>query len=417
MPAAKKSAIKDRIEKWITPTWRFQKRSGATTKAEHNARKALFNRLVEMGQLDVIRQLEGNHVTWQELRQADRANRLSGDHLGADIALAKRLWTHEDQAQDEGAFMRTLPTMGSQGPVGALSRRRYALVFGQLLSEYGAAGGLSLTSRVKDLRTTDWLKVFARMGHLSASSRNGVRLVVSVFLSRFLGNKHHPFRHAVCAAMGTQEPDRAKPKVVHLLDFARFYAALNDAVKPTALVLALSGIRIAEYLQLTEAHIRDLPFIEVPGYEDLAAVPDVPAVIALARQAIPCRLGPTPVYEPGHYPGAGRDGRYQRIRVAFLAASEATGLQITPHALRHFFAQIAISKRHGGQQSLQVMHALRHATPDMTGVYTRMDNAREVADAVGAALASILATLAPAPEVSLTHRVARRVEDSLTDVG
>lgn len=389
MAAAKKATIKARIEKWITPTWRFQKRSGATTAAEHTARKALLNRLVEMGQLDTIRMLERDEVTWEELRQADRGKRLGNDHLGADIALSKRLWQQDEQGHDVGVLATMLPKLGSPGNDGLQSRRRFGLAL-DYLKKYGPAAGLKPTATVKDLAVMDWEAFFAEMGHLSKSTRNGVRVTTSLLLSKYLGSKHHPHRHAVCRVMGPKEQDRAKPKVLTLESFALFFAALDDTMKPIAWVLATSGIRISEYLQLAAAHIRHLPAIEVPGYAEPAAVPNTPESIALARQAIPCPL-PGEVFEPGQYPGVGEDWRYEQIRRAFVKASEGAGLErITPHTLRHFYAQTAISRKGGAQSTLQVQHGLRHATADMTSVYTRLDNVLEVADAVGAVLAPLL---------------------------
>src|SRR5262245_50512351 len=199
MPAPKKRTLGDRIDIMIpdSPKWRFQKSVGDVDRHEANARRALLRRLIEMGQLGVVKALFENRTTWEALRQASRDNRLGNDDLGAELLLVKPLWN--DAAPDQGAFARTLLSMGKPGAAGEQTRKRYACVFDQLRG-YGARAGLSGTSTVRDLATANWPALWAAMGDLSPASRNHVRSALSAFLSKFLNSKHHPFRHKVCQA-------------------------------------------------------------------------------------------------------------------------------------------------------------------------------------------------------------------------
>jgi len=392
MAAARKKAIKDRIDVIIpaTPPWRFQKRSGATTTAEHTARKGLLKRLIEAGQLTTIKDLADDRITWEELRQAERDKRIGRDDLGADISLARLLWDGEGD-DDQGAFAVTLPKMGKPGPAGIQTRKRYALVFDQLRT-YGVAAGLSPKSQVRDLATTKWAALWAAMGDLSPASRNHVRRGVSAFLTQFLDNKHHPYRHKVCKALGANEDATAAARDIEPHEeWPVLMAALNEAVQPTAFVLAFTGMRIAEYLQLDDTSVRH-GFITIPGYKDPAAIPE--GYEDLVRQAIPCRLAPAPARPAGVYPGVQYDARYKKIYKAFKAAEVATGIKCTPHYLRHLYAAVGVDEA----PTVHVQHALRHKTPAMTADYAKRRSAKQVSNAVAAVLGPAVGLMPAAPK-------------------
>lgn len=372
MTAKQRRTIKQRIDQIIPGHGRFCKRTGARTMAEHRARVALLNRLIEADQLDVIGMLDRDEVTWIELRQAERKKRLHSDALAADVALARRLWDSAPDARD-GAIAKALPSMGRK----SASRDRYEVAFAQLNTH--GADWLPGNAVVKDLETVDWPMLFDSMNDLSPASRNRVRSAVSAFLTVFLGDKFHPFRRKIVKAMGSKEEESTEPRTVTLEEFWTVFDQLDDAVKPTALTLAGTGMRVGEYLQCGETSIRRLPIIWIPGGKSGGAETSVAeSLMPFVRQAIPCRLAPTPAV----WRGVQYDARYKRLYRAFADASKATKIPCSPHYLRHLYAQLGTDKL----SDVLVQQGLRHKTASMTRHYAKRKATQQVADVVGRAL-------------------------------
>jgi integrase len=314
--------------------------------------------------------LDRGETTWGELRQAQRKKRLHSDALAADVALSRPFWNVGDV---KGALALTLPRMGKSPS----TRERYEVAFGQLRTH--AADFLPGNAIVKDLRTVEWVEVWASMHALSPASRNRVRSALSAFLTVFLGDKYHPFRRDVVKAMGSMEDEATAPREVTLDEFWTVFEALDDAVKPSALLLAGTGMRIGEYLQCGETSIRRLPVIWIPNGKTGGAETSIAdSLVPFARQAIPCRIAPAPKV----WRGVQYDARYKRLYKAFARASEATGIPCSPHYLRHLYAQL-------GTDSLPdvlVQQGLRHKTPAMTRMYSKRRITQQVANVVGKAL-------------------------------
>src|SRR5688572_28723296 len=116
----RRKTIKRRLERVIPGIGRKLIRTGARSASEHKARIALFDRLLEAGQLDVIGMLLRKEIAWPELRQAQRKKRLQSDTLAADVALVRRLWDEDEKAK--GALSLTVKRMGRT----ASSRERYS---------------------------------------------------------------------------------------------------------------------------------------------------------------------------------------------------------------------------------------------------------------------------------------------------
>lgn len=370
MTRAQRQTIKQRID-WTIPGYgRFCKRTGARTVAEHTSRKALLTRLIEADQLDVIGMLDRDEITWTELRQAQRKKRLHSDILAADVALVRPLW---DVGDKKGALSATLPRMGKAQS----SRDRYELAFVHLKTH--AADFLAGPAMVKDLKSVEWTTVFGLMHALSPASRNRVRSALSAFLTVFLGDKFHPFRRDVMKLLGGMEDELTQPKEISIDEFWKNFAVLDDAVKPTALVLAGSGIRVGEFLQCNEFSARRLPAIWLPNGKTGAAEAQIAEhLMPYARMAIPCRLAPVPKV----WRGVQFDARYKRIWKAFNAAAKATGIPWSPHYLRHLYAAL-------GSATLPealVQQGLRHKTSSMTKHYAKRRSTQQVAEAVGASL-------------------------------
>ncbi len=365
-----KRTIKQRIDRVIPGIGRVVLRTGARDRKEHQARLRLFDRLVEAGQLEVVQMLVDGTVTWAELRQAERKKRLHSDALAADIAITRPLW---DTETTSGAFTAMLPRMGRTES----ARTRYHVAFAQLHTF--AAHQLPATGMVKDLRTVAWPDVFAAMGELSPASRNRVRSSLSAFLTVFLGDKYHPFRRAVMKAMGPMEDERTAPREVTLEEFWTLMGAVDEALIPSYLTLAASGMRVGEYLQCTEESIRRLPRIQIPGGKTGRGETSVAeALVPYVRQAIPCRIGPVPAI----WRGVQHDARYKRLWKGMAMASKATGIPCSPHYLRHLYAQIASEEL----PSVLVQQGLRQKSSRVTDQYTKRRTTDQVASVVGAAL-------------------------------
>lgn len=370
MTAKERKTIKQRIDREIPGYGRFCKRTGATTMAEHNARKALLQRLIEADQLEVIGMLDRDDITWVELRQAERKKRLHSDALAADVALSRRLWNEGDTL---GAFASTLPRMGKTES----TRDRYEVAFRQL-STY-APDFLPAGAFVKNLKDVPWPEAFATMAELSPASRNRVRSAVSAFLTVFLGDKYHQFRRDVMKAMGGMEDERTAPREVTLTEFWTLLEHIDDALKPSFIILAATGMRIGEYLQCTADSVKRLPTIWIPAGKTGGREASVAEeLIPFARQAIPCTVAPAPKV----WRGVQYDARYDRLYGAMADASDKTGIICTPHFLRHLYAQLGTAEL----PSALVQQGLGHATATMTERYSKRRTTQRVASTVGRAL-------------------------------
>jgi integrase len=356
--------IKQRIDRAVPGIGRVALRTGARTIAEHRARVALFDRLIEAGQVETIGMLVRGEITWGELRQAQRKNRLHSDTLAADVALVRNLWV---------AIAATLKRMGKTES----SRTRYELAFAQL--KRLAVDFLPSNALVKDLKALDWPDVFLALHELSPASRNRIRSAVSAFLSVFLGDKFHPFRRTVMKAMGGMEDEQTPPKEISVDEFWKNFAQLDEAIQPIVLTLAGTGLRVGEFLQCDEFSARRLPVIWIPGGKTGASETVIAdSLMPFARQAIPCNIAPRPAV----HRGVQFDARYKRIWKAMRAASKSTGIDWSPHYLRHLYAQL-------GTDTLPetlVQQGLRHATGAMTAHYAKRKTTSKVATAVGKAL-------------------------------
>lgn len=360
----RRRTIKQRLERVVPGVGRVSIRTGARDQAEHKARIALFDRLLEAGQLETVTLLINGDLTWLELRQAQRKNRLHSDTLAADIALSRGLWS---------AIASTLPRMGKEDS----TRDRYDLAFAQLQEK--GADFLPANAIVKDLKDVPWREVFAAMSKLSASSRNQVRAGVSAFLTVFLGDKWHPFRRDVMKAMGGKEDVETPPKEITADEFWTNVAKLPEAYQPSVITLAGTGLRIGEFLQCNEMSAKRLPVIWFPGGKSGSGETVIAAeLLPFARQAIPCNIAP----RPAKWRGVQFDARYRKLYKAMVAVAKATGIAWSPHYLRHLYAQIATDNL----SAVLAQQGLRHATASMTAHYAKRKTTRQVAEVVGSAL-------------------------------
>lgn len=340
---------------------RFRCSSQTTRVTAFRRRQALARLLGELGQWDVLRALKSGALAWAQVEHAQRQQRLADASLAADLRLQQNLGA---------AITATLPRMGPT----TLTRERYRVG----LEALGRLGLDVQAMTVAELQRDDWRELLGRWD-ASPATKNGVRTAVSRFLTRFLGDKHHPFRRAVL-----HEDRWPRLKVPHRVrgvapvEFWQLMALVPERLVPSYVVLAASGMRIGEYLHPDIRADEARHVIETTGKTG----PKTYSVDATAweyvRAAVPCRASrmakaPTRLQN---------DPRYKALYRALRAAGDQLGLRITPHDLRRLYVRLGVE----AMGAVATQHAVGHETPAMTAEYARQANQSEVSAAVAAGL-------------------------------
>jgi integrase len=338
-----------RIRRSVPGVGRVQLASGASTRREHDRRVALFDTLVESGELATIRALLAGTVTFGELRDAERHR--TGTLLGT-VALRATL------AEVVAAHRATL------GPT-QTTRRRYLISLDRLAALVGDV-------RVSELATLDWRAIEAVWGK-SAADWMHVRRAVSALLSTHLGDKLHPVRRAVVQAIPTRREVARVPDIAPST-FVRVLERVRPDLRSAYVTILLLGVRRAEYLRLRPEHLMpETHRVRIPGSKsDNAAriVAVEPACWPWIVQAIPSPLA------------------YKWLRIHWVRACKAAGVQDDRlHDLRHAMAQWA---HDGGASLTALMGVLGHATERQSAAYARQGDTRQIAGTVGRALRTAL---------------------------
>ncbi len=328
------------------------KRAGAVTR-----RKAIARLLGELGQYEVLRALQAGELAWGQLEAAQRKQQLAGATLLADLRIRTNL---------AAAITATLPAMGPT----PLTRERYRVA----LDALWRLGFSAEDATVADLKRDDWRELLAGW-EASPATKNNVRTAVSRFLTRFLGDKGHPFRREVLHE--DRWPRLKVPRRVRGIEAVEFWQLMElmpERIVPSCVVLAASGMRIGEYLhpdiRVDEAH----HVIETHGKTGPKTYSVDPAAWEYVRGAIPCRaarITKTPTRLQN-------DARYKAIYNALKQAGAALLIEITVHDLRRLYVRLGVEAR--GQVATQ--HAVGHETPAMTAEYARWRSQAEVSHAV-----------------------------------
>lgn len=349
------------IDLRLTGFGRFRCSAQTKRRTTLQRRKALARLLAELGQFEVLRAILDGELSWAHVEQAQRQQRLGDASLLADLKLRRPL----RQAIDE-----TLPTMGPT----PLTRERYRVGLDDL-----AKCGLDVDAMtVRELLREDWGPRL-QAWDASPATKNGVRSAVSRFLTRYLGDKHHPFRRAVLHE--DRWPRLKVPRRVRGFEAVQFWplmALVPERLVPSFVVLAASGMRVGEYLhpqiRVDEGHHT----IETVGKTGPKTYAIDAAVWPYVTAAVPCRaarLTKTPTRLQN-------DARYRALYKALRAAGAALGMTITLHDLRRLYVRLGVE----AMGAVATQHAVGHETPAMTAEYARWRNAAEVASAVAAGL-------------------------------
>lgn len=344
--------------------------SGATTREEFKKRNALLTRLYDHGRLDLLRAVKAGTYTVTEVYATEREDPTLASLTGERAILSRPLWaTVEtwvgrplwgDLAEKwEGAALRP-------------SQRRYAVSFKALRER----AGLREAATIEALASVDWNALKARWPK-SDGDWFHLRAAVSHFLAVQLGNGkakngvHHPWRVAV---MDTDNFPFAKAvERVPDLDVPTFWRIVNQTpefVRAAYVTIAALGLRVGEYLRLTDTDL--LPAtkqVRVPGTKTAASAATLPVAPELwpwITAAVPSPLA------------------YKWLREYWVRARKAVGAgDVRLHDLRHFPAQLLVN---AGRSEASVQSTMRHASPTMTRRYARQrdrgENAQALADAL-----------------------------------
>lgn len=345
---------------------RIKKSSGTDKLKEFQRRDALLTKLFETSALEVLRAFKAGTVTIEELIEADRSNNpaLSMQRLATTAKLAK-------------AITDTLPKMG-RAPA---TRNRYQRALDKLLNESPALAH----ARVGDLVTVDWSLLAGRWPGGAADWNHMVR-ALSRFLSVYLGDKYHPLRRQVMTKLAKKtETPRTPDQSVEL--FLRIVATMPAPAQPCFMVLALTGMRIGEYVWADRTALRpETRSMLVDGKTGPGVVYLTPEGYAIAEAAIPCPLGPAPT--PGQE--THKIKRYGMMRRLYQKAQKDAGVSgLRLHDIRHLFGQTAADEN---VPTVQTQAQMRHSDPKMTRRYEMPAQALQAAEAVARRLGIVKPT-------------------------
>lgn len=333
--------------------------SKAKTRRAYDKQVGIVDDLIENSQTVVLQKLQARNgdglreLTLDRLVEAKRRGELKGDNILTSLALAENLW----EAMD-----KQLPKMGKSKE----TRKRYEVTRNALGKQ--AAQHLPGGAKVSDLLLVRWEGIFDQWGK-SPSDWMHVRRFVSAFLSRQLGNVHHPFRHEVVAKIPIVAEVERVPDLTPEI-FWQIIERCPEHARPAYVTLVLTGMRRGEYLRCTKENLKPATLgITVPGSKTRSSSQTVYVTEELwpwIEAGIPSPL------------------RYKRLRETWRDA--CLKMQISDihlHDLRHCLAQWATNE---GVPQVKVQDAMRHSSPAMTNKYSRQKSKGEVAAAMSNAL-------------------------------
>jgi integrase len=368
--------------------------TNARTQREHNQRVALFDQLIEHAQVSVIKALLAGDTNWGELIDHRRRHKgaIGADALG-DIELNRALWP---------AFDAAIPTMGGKNP--EETRARYGSSRGAL--ERKAGPMLGEAPKVRDLLTLDWPTLRSSWG-TSAADWNHVLRTTMAFASKYRG-KRSQFAvevRALLTPLMLPEPPRVAD--ISVAVFQRVVEKARPDIRPYLYVLALTGMRVDEYLGCTRMNLRpETRQLVVPGTKT-AASHDILAFSeedwAFIVAGIPCRLKYRRLYTLWEKAcvaaGAGEfipTGKYRTRKLPMPNGRPKAGVKprtiteevmrykgLRLHDLRHFCATVAGD---AGVSLTDIRAQLRHTNISQTEKYMRRGATMRVAATVGRAL-------------------------------
>lgn len=356
------------IDIWLKGFGRFRCSAQTMRVGTKTRRVAIAKLLAEIGQFDVLHALKlgprKGGLAWSTVELAQRQQRLRDDSLGQDLKLAKRL---------TDAIDATLPRMGKE----ATTHARYQLGLEHAI----ALAGLTDAATVKDLKR-DWREDLAGWD-APTETKNGARRAVSRFLSRYLGDKHHPFRREVLHEDRWPAYPSPRPRVKGFAveHFWPLMQHVGELLVPSYVLLAATGMRVGEYLNDDAFTLDEINRqLIVNGKTGEQVYGFAPGVWRYIKAAVPCRVARRASDKP--VTKIQEDPRYKKLYNRLHVAGETIGVKATVHDLRRLFARVGVAEV--GES--QTQSAIGHKTPAMTRDYARWHTQQEVAEAVASAL-------------------------------
>lgn len=359
-----------RLDRRFPGVGRIAVASGARTEAEFAKRNALLTRLYDQGRLDLLFAIQARTLSVTQVYAADRARQL--DTLtGERAALGRPFWPAVR------TWLATRP---------GVTGRRYAVSFGAL----ERAGILATTAPVEALARVDWPALRAAWAP-SPASWNHLRRALSAFLTAQLGDVHHPFRRQVVKHFGKLEREVARVPDLSPDVFWRIVRAAPPHAQAAFVALVATGLRVGEYLRLTETDLYPHTCsVRVPGTKTAASA----ATVRVNQQLWPwvARAVPAPL-------------AYKWLRTYWKRAAKAVGVpDLRLHDLRHAHGQWSVN---AGVPEAAVQASLRHTSGAMTRRYTMQKDRGTVADALaGVLLGSEVPQLVPLSDTGRDARTA-----------
>jgi integrase len=326
----------------------LRKSLGTPDLKKFRQRVALIEKAEKLEQYELLRAFQNDEISIEEMIEADARGKLREGIDG--VKLNANLWD---------AIEVTLPSMGKT----AATRYRYQTSFKALQKK--AAKTLGDNARVADLEKLDLKELKAAWGG-SGTDWMHLRRAVSAFLSKYL-DLYHPFRRRVMKDFPTAKEHKRKPNV-SIDQFKKVVRRMRPQLAPCAWSLAISGMRLNEYLRLSRADLKR-PYVAVPGTKNEQSEAEIeidPRFWHYISDAVPCPVGE------------------EYLRKQWNAAVKLAGMKnIHLHDLRHCHAQWAID---AGVAESKVQASLRHKSPGQTRDYTLRNATGEVSAALADAL-------------------------------
>lgn len=331
---------------------RITRSSGSKTVAGWKLATATLDQLWSRGNHVVLRALQAGQMSMAEILSAEN-DRAFGRGDPIDVLTKRKLVWKTIDAWLSGDL--------------SVTDRRYQMS----LQKLRRVAALPKNATLHDLATIDWRALRTVKDadgwpvFKSAADWNHLRRAVSRFLTVALDDVYHPFRRAILKRIPrAKESPREVPFTA--ADLWALVAHVPDYVGPSIVTLAVTGMRLGEYLRVTPAHLMPTDHaIRVPGTKTKASK----ATVVVGEGLWPWieRAVPSPL-------------RAKWLRTHFKRAAKEIGRpELVLHDLRHATAVFALA---GAAPINAVRDLMRHESAGQSMDYAKAGNQLLAAEAI-----------------------------------
>lgn len=341
---------------------RFQASAQTANLSEFRRRDGILTKLVERGLLEPIRLLKADSLTWPELIEADRQDRLA--QVAGDRKLDVGFWQAVGNLDaNKGEWDSGPGWLPVSAPVRE-SRRRYLVSLRKLRTLVGEP---RLT--VRQLPALDWRRLRKRWAG-SQADWNRMRAAVSSFLTWHFDDEYHPARVAVVRKIPWKQEAPGPMPTATAAEFWTVVGKTPEHAKAAYVAMAILGVYPKEYVGIRPDDLTpNQRTVLVNGTKSWARQ----RVVAVhgddawtwVERAIPAPLA------------------YGWLRKYWTRACNAAGVRLPMRHLRHLSAQFAAD---GGASDRDLTVHLGHSNPATSHRYSRRLVARGVAKQISEAL-------------------------------